>query len=154
MPEHTPPTPAELAAWQAATDAATPGPWEECPAYPQWPSANGYYQKRAIFVRNAKEGRYSVGSIDTSWGAAQNTRIFTTEQLSWTTLKQTEANAQFIALSRTAIPRLLAEVTRLRSRVAALESAEEQRRQRVREGLRQFRGQPFLSDSVTDEDEL
>ena len=84
MTDPTPPTAAELATWQAATDAATPGPWQSDPSA-DWGTV--LYAD----IRVADFGDISASSA----------RVMS------------KRDAAFVAVARSAMPRLLAEVARL-----------------------------------------
>ena len=99
MRDVTPPTADELAAWQAACDAATPGPWSES------------FPGHSVLV-NQSGGRH-IATLH--WNEPSLLH------------KLAESDAIFIALARTALPRLLA-------RVAALTADNE----RMREALKPF----------------
>ena len=103
--EMTPPTPAELAAWKAATDAATTGPW-----VPMNDPARSWDRTMLVVTANPKAGLILV---ETHHDAAALLD-----------------DAKFIALARSALPRLLAaykaalaEAERLRSVVEAADKA-------------------------------
>jgi hypothetical protein len=87
----TPPTEAQLAAWEALCAAATPGPWEH--------------------------------RIDTSWAAGPDRLIDSADMViirnercdkHFKQGRGDEANFDFIAASREAMPALIAEVRRFR----------------------------------------
>ncbi len=90
----TPITDADLREWREACEAATPGPWE---AIHNWGHPTGDPNKF---------GFWAEGPITKSdaWSVAE---------------KQSKMDAEFISMARTAMPRLIDEVKRLRQELAA-----------------------------------
>lgn len=85
----------ELAALEVLTEAATPGPWE-------WLD----YDLHAVSVAN-----------DDPWDPAPGQKIIVTDGGAY---PPENADATFIAATRTAVPALIAELRRLREVIAAL----------------------------------
>jgi hypothetical protein len=110
----TAPTPDQLREWQAVTDAATAGPWT--------PGHNPPDREPIAYIAEA----YSYGPPGTMHLVCvpfedkpmDEEALFTAITGNGPT---SEANARFIALARTAMPLLLAEVARLREREAQLQ---------------------------------
>ena len=103
-----PMTRSELDKIRAAEQAATPG---------EWISSGGYGY---IFAKDQK-GKFPVAQIR-GWGHFTGTGGWSMDEKKAVEIQ--DANETFIALSRTAVPRLLAEVDRLSAENAALKQAE------------------------------
>lgn len=110
--KHQPVTEAELAEWKAKTDAATEGPWlieEDDPVAEPW-----LIDESMDSIQIALAHRLTIGQ----GGEFDDSRCVA--DISWSNglTEQDSRNAQFIAAAREAMPRLLAEVERLRAQVA------------------------------------
>lgn len=102
MPDPTPLTDAELDAIEALCDAATPGPWTCDP------------RGRVVFATGAKTRIAAVESLDGPDGPRVPGRQADRA-------RERRANGQLMANAREDVPRLLAEVRRLRAKVEEYE---------------------------------
>lgn len=115
MPDPTPPTAAELAAWQAACDAATEGPWHY---YPCGEKSNDCILGPATDEDgNAPPaGRVECSPYNETTGEFEMDKYLIDPVIASAENDANYDDFAFIALARTALPRLLAHV-------AALEAA-------------------------------